>query len=70
MTDIFFSSLPCWKSKSKSPQTEVESVTVHRGWSSAMLLSGGKLLHQLNFMWKNWFSATTAGEGRSDAAAA
>lgn len=48
--------------KEKSPQTEVESVTVHRGWCSTMLLSGGKLLHQLNFMCRNWFSATAAAE--------
>lgn len=52
---------PCWNSESKSLQTEVESVGINRGWSSTKLLSGGKLLHQLNFTGKNWFS-TTAGD--------
>lgn len=42
MTEVFLSLPPCGKCESKRPQTEVESVTVHRGCSPAKPLSGGK----------------------------
>lgn len=62
VTEISLSSSPLLE---KSRPTEVESVTVHQGCSSVMLLSGGKPLQQLNFRGKNWFSETTAAERRS-----
>lgn len=58
ITCFFFSFSFSGNVKSKR---SVESVTEHWRWSSVLLLllSGGKLLHQLNFTHKNWFSATT-----------
>lgn len=57
--DSFFFFLPAGNLQVKTPQTEVESVTVHRGWSSAMLLSGGKTASPSKLHEENWFSATT-----------